>query len=75
MNNGNTEVTSGSGPFWVKVWEVYERDTQRCAVYLHEKDARDSDMFNEVDVITSSHVLMDAEELEILKSGKPIYKS
>lgn len=57
----------------VDVWEVYERDSQNSVAYLNENDARNSTFYDEVDLITQSKILVNKDELKILKSGKPLF--
>ncbi len=64
------EVIEEMNEMVVSVWEVYERDGTGCVAYLNEKDARNSDVFeNGYDKIAKSDVRVTPEQYQTLKNG------
>jgi len=52
-----------------QVWEVYERDTQRCIIFNDEASARDQKVFDEADIIAQANVDLSKTEIELLQDG------
>ena len=58
----------------VTVWEVYERDGTGCVAYLNEKDARESDIFeNGYDKISKTTIRVSPQERQNLNQHGYIY--
>lgn len=56
------------------VWEVYERDTNRCVAFMDEADARNYDGFeNGYDLVTKSTVRVSQGDMKKLMDGECIY--
>ena len=56
-----------------RVWEVYERDTQRCVIFNDEFSARNQVIFDEVDIISESNVELSESERKTLFNGGYIW--
>ena len=50
-------------------WEVYERDTQRCVLFLSEKDALNQTIFSETDIISESEIDLTQPEIDELNTA------
>ena len=57
----------------LKVWEVYEDDTNRCLIFGREEEARTQMILGRVDRIVQSNVSMSDEEIQQLVSGEPVW--
>ena len=73
MEHHGTSEGNESTDRLVGVWEVYERDQQHSVAYLREEDARNSNVYDEVDLVAKATIWVSPESFEILKQGKPLY--
>ena len=56
-----------------KVWEVYIRDSQSGCLFLTENEARNQNVFSEVDLISPAEVDLTKDEIGNLKKGIPVF--
>lgn len=52
-----------------KVWEVYEKDTQKCIAFSTEEQAENQTVFNTVECFGWSNVYLTEEENKTLDDG------
>jgi hypothetical protein len=57
----------------LKVWEVYKRDSQQACLFLTEDQARNQDVFKEVDLISESYVSLTQSEIDDLHKRIPVF--
>ncbi len=57
----------------IEVWEVYIKDSQSGCCFLTEEQARNQDVFNEIDVICKTQVNLSQDELNDLNKGLPVF--
>lgn len=55
------------------VWEVYERDTQRCVAFATKEEAEDQNVFDEIDYLGLTNVYFTDEEIMILNNGGHVW--
>ena len=58
-----------------KVWELYEKDTQRCIAFATKEQAENQNVFSEVDCSGWANVYLTDEESKTLDDGGYIWCS
>ncbi len=57
----------------VEVWEAYKRDSQECVIGATKQIVENQSVFDEVDLICESKVLLSVEDIERLEKGEIIF--